>query len=138
MKKKPLIYLTMAICGIVLIVSSIVLDGRVSAAAGGALMGVGAALIGLGFSRWQFARWEKKNPAGQRLYEIEAGDERNVAIRLRAKAAAGDTLQWTVMAAAWIAIFLSAPLWVILAFVGIFLFKTIMEMCLMAKYQKEM
>lgn len=138
MNKKSLFYLILGICGIALIVSAIVLDGRVSDTVSGALMGVGAALIGLGFSMWQLARWEKKNPAEQRLYEIETGDERNVAIRLRAKAAVGDALQWTVMAAAWIAIFFNAPLWVILTFVGIFLFKTILEICLMAKYQKEM
>lgn len=138
MNKKSLFYLILSICGIALIVSAIVLDGRVSDTVSGALMGVGAALIGLGFSMWQFACWEKRDPARHRLYEIEAGDERNAAIRLKAKAAAGEVLQWTVMAAAWAGIFLKAPLWMILAFVGIFLFKTILELCLMAKYQKEM
>lgn len=34
--------------------------------------------------------------------EIEANDERNVAIRRRAQAVAGEVLQWSVMAAAWI------------------------------------
>lgn len=138
MRKKSLFYLILAICGIVLIASAILLDGRVSDTVGGALMGVGAALIGSGISMWKFACWEKRDPARHRLYEIEAGDERNVAIRLKAKAAAGEVLQWTVMAAAWAGIFFNAPLWMILTFVGVFLFKTILELCLMAKYQKEM
>ena len=43
-----------------------------------------------------------------------------------------------VLVAAWAAIFLDAPLWVMLAAVGIFLFKIFFEMCLMARYQKEM
>lgn len=138
MKKKSLFYLIVAIFGIVLIVLAIVLDGRVSNVVDGTLMGAGAALMGVGISMWQFFRWDKKNPEKWKLYEIESHDERNVAIQLRAKAIAGEVLQWTVMVAAWIAIFLDAPLWVILAIVGAFISKTILEMCLMAKYQKEM
>ncbi len=138
MKKKPLFYLMIGIFGAALMVSAIALDGRVSDAVDGTLMGIGAGLTGLGISRWHFSRWRKKEPARWKQYEIEAGDERNAAIQLKAKAAAGEVLQWIVMAAAWAAIFLDAPLWVILAAVGIFLFKAILEMCLMARYQKEM
>ena len=71
-------------------------------------------------------------------YEIESNDERNVIIKYRAKAAAGEVLQWIVLATSWVAIFFDAPLWAILAIVGIFLFKIILETCLMARYQKEM
>ena len=138
MKKKSLFYLIVGILGILFIVSAIVLDGKVPNAVDGTLMGVGAALTGVGISMWRFFRWEKKYPAKWKQYEIESNDERNVLIRLKAQAVAGGVLQWTVMAAAWVAIFLDAPLWVILAAVGFFLFKTILEMCLMARYQKEM
>ena len=138
MKNKSLFYLIVGIFGILLIASAIVLDGKVSNAVDGTLMGVGAALTGVGISLWRFYRWEKKNPVRWKQYEIESNDERNVVIRLKAQAVAGGVLQWTVMVAAWIAIFLDAPLWVILAAVGVFLFKTILEMCLMARYQKEM
>ncbi len=138
MEKKSLFYLMIGIFGVALMVSAIALDGRVSDAVDGTLMGIGAGLTGLGISRWRFCRWRKKEPARWKQYEIEAGDERNAVIQLKAKAAAGEVLQWIVMAAAWAAIFLDAPLWVILAAVGIFLFKAILEMCLMARYQKEM
>lgn len=138
MKKKELFYLMIGIFGIALIVSAIVLDGRVSDAADGVLMGIGAGLTGLGISRWCFYHWGQKEPAKWKQYEIESNDERNVTIRLKAKATAGEVLQWIVIVAAWAAIFLDAPLWVTLAAVGIFLFKTILEMCLMARYQKEM
>lgn len=138
MKKKSLFYLIVGIFGIVLIVLAIVLDGRISDVVDGTLMGAGAALMGVGISMWQFFRWDKKNPEKWKLYEIESHDERNVAIRLRAQALSGVVLQWMVLAAAWIAIFLGAPLWVILAIVGVFISKTILEMCLMDRYQKEM
>lgn len=138
MNKKSLFFLVIGIFGIALIVSAIVLDGKVSDAVDGRLMGVGAGLTGLGISMWQFFRWIKKDPVKWKQYEIESNDERNVIIKFRAKAIAGEVLQWTVMVAAWVAIFLDAPLWVILAAVGVFLFKTVLEIYLMARYQKEM
>ena len=73
-----------------------------------------------------------------RQAEIEANDERNVAIRRRAQAVSGEVLQWGVMAAAWLSIGLGAPLWVTLAAVGVFLAKSVLELCLMARYQREM
>lgn len=138
MKNKSSFYFILGILGIALMVAAVVLDGRVSDAVDGPLMGVGAGLIGLGFSMWKFCRWQKKEPEMWRQYEIDSNDERNVIIRLKAKAAAGEVLQWTVMAAAWVAICLDAPLWFVLATVGVFLFKTILEICLMSRYQKEM
>lgn len=138
MKKKSLFFLIVGIIGIALIVLSLVLDGRVSDAVDGTLMGVGAALTGAGFSVWRMYRWEKKDPAKWKQYVIESRDERNVTIRFRAQAIAGVVMQWMVLAAAWVAILFDAPLWVILAAVGVFLFKTILEMCLMGRFQKVM
>lgn len=138
MKKKSLVYLMIGIIGIVLIVLAVVLDGMVSDAVDGTLMGVGAGLMAVGITLWRFFHWEKNDPVKWKQYVIESRDERNVAIRLRAQAIAGVVLQYTVLVAAWIAIFLDAPMWVILATVGIFLSKTILEMCLMARYQKKM
>lgn len=138
MKKKSLFFLIVGITGIALIVLSLVLDGRVSDAVDGTLMGVGAALTGAGFAVWRMYRWEKKDPAKWKQYVIESRDERNVTIRFRAQAIAGVVMQWMVLAAAWVAILFDAPLWVILAAVGVFLFKTILEMCLMGRFQKVM
>ena len=138
MKKKSLFYLIMGIFGIALFVAAIILDGKVSDAMDGTLIGIGAALTGLGISRWRFFQMEKKNPAKWKQYAVESNDERNVVIHLKAQAAAGEVLQWTVMAAAWVAIFLDAPLWVILSIIGLFLIKTILEIGLTARYQKEM
>ena len=138
MRKKASFFLIVGIIGIALIVLSLVLDGRVSDAVDGTLMGVGAALTGAGFSVWRMYRWEKKDPAKWKQYVIESRDERNVTIRFRAQAIAGVVMQWMVLAAAWVAILFDAPLWVILAAVGVFLFKTILEMCLMGRFQKVM
>lgn len=137
-EKKSLIYLAAGILGILLIVLAIALNGRVPDTVSGPLIGVGAGLAGMGISMWRLILWEKKDPVRWKQNEIESKDERNVIIRFRAKAVAGEVLQWTVIAAAWAAVFLDVPLWIILAAVGLFLFKIILEICLTARYQKEM
>ena len=73
-----------------------------------------------------------------RRNEIEANDERNVAIRRRAQAVSGEVLQWGVLAAAWLSVGLGAPLWITLAAIGVFVGKSVLELCLMARYQKQM
>ena len=73
-----------------------------------------------------------------RRHDIEQRDERNVAIRRRAQAVAGEALQWAVIVAAWISVGLGAPLWVTLAAVGVFVAKSVLELVLMARYQREM
>ena len=138
MKAKRTFYLIVGIVGIVLMLTSVVLDGRVSDALDGTAMGVGAALTGVGISMWRYYSVEKKDPAKWKRQQIESRDERNVAIRNRAKAVAGEVMQWTVLVGAWIASFMDAPLWVSLACVGVFLGKTILELWLTVRYQKTM
>ena len=62
----------------------------------------------------------------------------NEAIRRRAKAVSGEVLQWTVLGAAWLSIALGAPLWVTLTAVGVFAGKSVLEWCLMVRYQGQM
>ena len=47
-------------------------------------------------------------------------------------------LQWLVLAGAWVSIAMGAPLWVSLAATGLFLVKSIIELVLILRYQKEM
>ena len=139
MKKKSVLYGIVCLAGIVLVlVGGAILDGRVSDVINGSRVGIGSALTAMGASKWKYYRMEEKDPSRWKQQEIDAKDERNVAIRNRAKAVAGEVLQWLVIVAAWIAIFMKAPLWVPLAATGLFLFKSILEMCLMARYQKQM
>ena len=105
---------------------------------GGMLTGVGSGLLALGFANWKILRWTEKYPVRMRRDEIEANDERTVAIRRRAQAVSGEVLQWGIMAAAWLSIGLGAPLWITLAAVGVFLTKSVLELCLMVRYQREM
>lgn len=139
MRQKKTVYTALMAAGIILLLGALA-AWKLSAPDkfGGMLTGLGSGLLAMGFANWKILRWEEKDPVRMRRDEIEANDERTVAIRRRAQAVSGEVLQWGVMAAAWLSIGLGAPLWITLAAVGIFLAKSILELCLMARYQREM
>lgn len=80
--------------GIVLLVLSLLLDGRVPDSLGGMLCGIGSGLLAMAGSTLLNLRHEAKHPEMARQHDIEQKDERNVAIRNRAKAVSGEVLQW--------------------------------------------
>ena len=72
----------------------------------------------------------------RRERDREDHDERGAMIR--DKAVSGEALQWAVMAAAWLSIGLDAPLWVPLAATAVFVAKSVLELYLMVRYEREM
>ena len=125
--------------GAVLLVLGLLLGDRVlTDAMGGMMVGGGSGLLAMGMSQLLTVRYDARHPRQARQSAIERQDERNVAIRRRAQAAAGEVLQWAVMAAAWISVGLGAPLWVTLAAVGVFIAKSVLELYLILRYQREM
>ena len=160
--KKSVLYGLFLLCGIALMALSLVLEGRISDSVGGTMMGVGAGALGycgsnllddikaqfpvelaearkIVSARNEYVAAAKREAEDiRKRAEIEAKDERNVAIRRRAQAVSGEVLQWAVMGAAFVSIGLDAPLWVTLAAVGVFLAKCVLELWLMVRYQREM
>ena len=139
MRQKKTLYMVLMAVGAILLLGAFA-AWKLSAPDkfGGMLTGVGSGLLALGFSNWKILRWTEKDPVRMRRDEIEANDERTVAIRRRAKALAGDILQWAVMAAAWVSIGFGAPLWVTLAAAVVFVLKSVLEVYLVVQYQREM
>lgn len=139
MKKKKTLYMILMAAGAMLLLGALA-SWRLSAPDkfGGMLTGAGSGLLAMGFANWSFARRAEKDPVQMRRDEIAAKDERTVAIRRRAQAVSGEVLQWGVMAAAWLSIGFGAPLWITLAAVGVFLAKSVLELYLMVRYQREM
>lgn len=139
MRKKTVLYLVLSIAGLLALAAALLLkDGRISDTLSGLLSGVGAGAFAFGLSNWRMCRREEKTPELMRQKAIEAKDERNIVIRNKAGALSGEVLQWLVLAGAWIAIAMDAPLWVSLAATGLFLVKSIVELVLILRYQKEM
>ena len=139
MKGRKTLYIALVIAGLCLVTLALILrEAKVPDSVGGALMGSGSGLAAMGLAQLLTLRAERKDPVQARKKEIEIYDERNVAIRRRAKALSGDALQWAVLAAAWVSIGFGAPLWVTLAAVGVFVLKSALEVYLVVRYQREM
>ncbi len=138
MKGKKTLYIAFIVIGLCFAAASLILGEAISNSLGGALMGSGSGMVAIGLTRLLMLRLDTKDPAQARRKEIEVHDERNVAIRRRAKALSGDTMQWAVMAAAWVSIGFGAPLWVTLAAVVVFVLKSVLEVYLVVRYQREM
>ena len=138
-KTKQTLYLILGILGLVLAAVAKFLPAQVwNKAQIGAVIGVGAGLFSFGLAKWWVERWNEKNPEIVKQNEIERKDERNQLIRSKAQALSGEVLHWLLMGGAWAAIILDAPLWVTLAFVGVFLLKTVLDLAFIAYYQRRM
>ena len=94
--------------GVVLLALAVLLDGRVPDSLGGMLCGVGSGLLALSGSTLLNLRHEAKHPEMARRHDIEQKDERNVAIRVP------------------------------LAATGVFVAKSVLELYLMVRYEREM
>lgn len=138
MRIKTKLYLFISIAGLLAVLASkLFFGGQLSKTQSGIIIGIGAGLFGLGFSKWQMCRWEEKNPDMMKQNRIEENDERNRLIRLKSQALTGTVLQWIVMAGAWISIILNAPLWITICLISAFLLKTILDLAIMAYYQRK-
>ena len=132
-------YLVIAIIGILLAAAAkLLLSGVWTNTQIGAAIGVGAGLFGFGISKFMVGRWEEKNPEVFKQKIIEEKDERNQMIKNKSQAISGEVIHWALMLGAWISIFFDAPLWITLAFVGVFLLKTALDIVFTAYYQKRM
>lgn len=132
-------YLAVAIIGILLAVAAkFLLDEVWTDTQTGAAIGVGAGLFGFGISKFMVGRWEDKNPEIFKQKIIEEKDERNQMIRNKSQAISGEVIHWALMLGAWFSIYFDAPLWITLAFVGVFLLKTALDIVFTAYYQKKM
>ena len=126
MKKKTAAYLAIGVVGIALaLAAKFLLQGFLSNAQSGAMVGVGAGLFGYGVGKWCVALWGEKHPDLMKQSS-------------KAQAISGEILHWLLIAGAWLGIFLDAPFWLTLLLVGVFLLKTILDFALIAYYQKRM
>jgi hypothetical protein len=140
MTKRKYFYIITLLIGVLLIGTALCLRlyPNIPKSVGGVCIGVGAGLFGMSISNLYMKRLEEKEPEIMKKKEIEYSDERNTAIRNRAKAKAGDITQWFIMGIAYVTILINTSMWVTLVVVGVFLLKNILEIYFMNKYQKEM
>lgn len=138
MKRKKALYIGFIAAGLCFAAASLILWEAIPNSLGGTLMGSGSGLAAIGVTQLLMLRLDTKDPAQARRKEIEVHDERNVAIRRRAKALSGDVLQWALIGAAWVSLGFDAPLWVTMSLIAVFVLKSALEVCLVVRYQREM
>lgn len=131
-------YLALAAGGILVLLTAIVCGGELSGKLQGILLGLGSMGTAVGFVRFFCGRFEERHPDQRRKAEIENCDERNRDIRSRSQAAAGQALQWAVIALAWVNILCDGELWITLSAVGIFVGKVVLEAALTGYYGSRM
>ena len=96
MSKKKTLYRTLLILGLGLLVLSLVstalLGDHLPNTAGGAMIGVSSGLAAMGLANLLMLRQAERDPRLAKQAEIAEKDERNTAIRRRAKAVSGEAL----------------------------------------------
>ena len=136
--KREVLYGGLLACGVALMVLSLVLEDHVSDSVGGMFMGAGCSLIGFGGSQFCMRHWEKKDPAAMRQAEIEANDERNVAIGNAAKAKGYDVMTFAFGAMLLFSVLMEADLALTLVMVAVYLFIQFYSLWWRFKLEKEM
>lgn len=139
MRGKTKAYLALSMLGLLFAaLAAFWLADSLTRAQTGLAVGIGTSMFGFGVAKFLVGHWEEKRPEALRANEIEAKDERNRMIRERAGAVSGSVLQWAVLAVAWVAILLEAPVWVPIACAAVFVGKVILEFCLAAYFNRRM
>jgi len=131
-------YIIIMVIGISLIATSILFRGEELKTIYGVILGIGVGLFGISAGKLVMKYLEAKNPKMGKQNEIEFKDERNTVIRNRAKSKAADITQWFILGIGYITIIISAPLWVTIVTVSVFLLYTILWIFFTIKYQKIM
>lgn len=138
MLKKKSVYIGMIIAGCILVALSGILKGLLVKQIIGIMMGVGASFVGAGVSSLWMKIEEEKNPELKKGNDIIWRDERNVLIRNKARAMAGEIMKWGFMVIAYLLILIDAPLWMTLISVGAFMAYYLLTLFFTNKYNNEM
>lgn len=105
----------------------------------GALLFGGTCLYSLSINRISRISYEREFPNLVEKEKIEYRDERNAAIRNRAKAKSVDIIQWCILFIAALVFLVSdCPIWIVFVLVGLYFLKSGIEWYYTNKYQKEM
>lgn len=104
----------------------------------GVCLGIGTAMIGICLPKLIKKHLETIQPEMIKHDQIEFNDERNTMIRNKAKAKAGDIIQWFIIGIMYIAILVEVPQWIYFAVVGVYLLYNLLYLFFNIKFQKEL
>lgn len=138
MKNKMLLYVLLAVAGIIIAIAGFVLKGASAENLSGILMGVGAGIFGGSAAMVISTAIEKKYPEVKRKKDIEVNDERNISVRNKAKAQTHNVMtQILYFVTAGLAI-ANVDMVIILSMVGAILLQTVLYIVFFNHYNKVM
>lgn len=136
LSKKSNIILT--IIGLILLIAGFILRVNSPKELHSSMVALGISLAGVGLAELFYKKVESKNPDLEYKNKVEFEDERNTMIRNKAKARAGDIVQWMIIGIAYITMLMGTSLWITLGIVLVFLSYNFIGLYLMDRYQKKM
>ncbi len=131
-------HVLLIVLGALLIVSSGLLIHLLPITVTGVGFGIGAGLCGMSIANLIIQLYYRRHPAQKKLSDIEAQDERNIAITYKAKAKAFDFTLKLLMVFPFLIILTALPLWMIFTTIAIYLFGFGVQIFYMIRYNKEM
>jgi uncharacterized Tic20 family protein len=126
------------ILGAVLLIVGIVVIDESSKTVSGLCVGIGAGLIGMNIANLLIDLYYRKHPEIKKQVDIDARDERSLAITCKAKAKAFDITVILLIVVPFLLILAGSPLWVILATIGVYLFGFCAQIYFTIQLGKEM
>lgn len=104
----------------------------------GLCIGGGISIICMNIGELIYYHYYSKNPAFQKQTDIDAKDERNLAIRYKAKAKAYDITVKLLMIIPFLMILADLPLWLILSTIAFYLFSFVLHVYFVVRYNDVM
>jgi len=134
-------YIIILFFSIILIISAFIIENLMGTdvkVISGIMLGLGAGLFGMSVAKLIELNYLKKNPLKAKEQTIELKDERNIYIRYKAKAKAGDITGYLLIALAFICIVAKLPVWVTMSLIGVYVVNFIIQLVFLSIIQKEM
>ncbi len=138
MKKTIVIFSVLLLAGIGLVVAGGYYNSEAFKTISGVCIGLGAGLCGMSIAKLISALILRRHPEQQRRQQIEENDERNAAIRDKAKGKGFDAMSVIYGTAMLICVLLNAGLAIILVMVAAYLVVNGVQLYYLSKYSGEM
>lgn len=138
MKKIVVVFSVLLLVGLGLVVVGGYYNSEAYKTISGVFIGLGAGLTGMSIAKLISALILKRYPEQQRLEQIEENDERNAAIRDKAKGKGFDAMSVIYGTAMLICVLLNAGLAVVLVMVAAYLVIQGVTLYYLSKYSREM
>lgn len=137
LNKMTWLYIVLLLGGILVAVGLVGMNGNTEKLAG-VSVGIGSGLFSMSAVNLIIRGYYRKHPKLRQQAVIDFRDERNTAIRIRAKAKAFDVLIVVMIVLPFLFIFAGIALWVVLSTIGLYLLGYVMQLIYTLKYSKQM